>query len=583
MTTPRPEHPRPDFERANWHNLNGAWQFAFDDTDVGKAEKWYQGDHKFPQTIIVPFCYQSERSGIADTSRHDTVWYRRMFVLPDSFYGRRVMLRFGAVDHTTDVWVNGQYCGCHVGGYTSFFFDISDLLTSGENTIAVRAHDDGEATDQLRGKQRWMDKSFGCWYTPCAGIWQTVWLEAVPALHLQKVKMTPDADEGMLRCEAYLSRKPEGQTLAVEITFGGALVASATFKALERVMCFDIDLSSSQAEWKYHLWEPEAPNLYDITFTLGGDYVKSYFGLRKVSVRGNRVLLNNRPLYQRLILDQGYYDGGLLTAPDDQDFARDLEMIRALGFNGLRKHQKVEDPRFLYWCDKLGILVWAEMGSAYSFNDLMMTENTRQWQEAIGRDYNHPSIIVWTLLNESWGIPHILSDARQQAHSMALYYQAKAYDPTRLVVSNDGWEHTVSDIITFHDYTQDGKLLAKRIATLQNIVEGPIASVGNSLGYKYTLANGFAYGGQPLLLSECCGTAFAGTAGWGYGQGVASEEEYLERHRSLIGAIYSAEHLSGFCVTQFTDVEQEVNGIVTMDRRPKVDVDAFSRIIRGEV
>lgn len=578
---PRPEYPRPDFERSIWENLNGTWAFAYDDGNDGLAQKWYQG-REFPMAITVPFCYQSELSGIGDTSRHDVVWYKRRFTLSSAFEGKRTMLRFGAVDHGADVWVNGQHAGRHVGGYGCFSLDITDLLIAGENSLVVRAEDDGGDASQLRGKQAWKDQNFGCWYTPVTGIWQTVWVEAVPALHLVKVKMTPDTQLGMLRCEAYLSRMPQGEMLTCDIGFGGRQVACLSMKALEKVFRFDVDLASSNDEWRLHAWAPEHPNLYDVVFTLGEDEVKSYFGLRSVDTRGNKVLLNDRPIYQRLILDQGYFGGGLLTAGSDQDFIRDIELIRALGFNGLRKHQKTEDPRFLYWCDKLGMLVWAEMGSAYVFNDTMMGLNTEAWREAIDRDYNHPSIIAWTLMNESWGVPKVITEPRQQAHTMALYYQAKAYDPTRLAISNDGWEHTVSDIITFHDYMQDGQKLRQRLADDHAILEEPISSVGDALGSKYVMAEGFEYEGQPLIFSECCGTAFASTPGWGYGKGVGNLAEYMDRYRSLVGAIYSADYLAGFCVTQLTDVQQEVNGIVTMQRQPKVDVAAFAAIIKGE-
>ncbi len=582
MSMPRPEYPRPDFARETWLNLNGDWSFAYDDANAGLAEKWYR-DAAFPMTITVPYCYQSPLSGIGDASRHDVVWYRRAFEVPTPFAGKRVMLRFGAVDHTADVWVNGQHCGRHTGGYTPFSLDITDLVKRGENTLVVRAEDDGEATDQLRGKQRWMDHNYGCWYTPVTGIWQTVWLEAVPALFIEKVRMTPDMETVMLRLEAYLSKKPSGETLTADVSFQGAPVASVSVKAAERVFRFDIDLVSSQTEWKLRHWSPENPSLYDVTFTLGGDRVQSYFGLRKVGTRGNRVFLNERPLYQRLILNQGYYDGGLYTARDDADFVRDIELIKSLGFNGMRIHQKLEDPRLLYWCDRLGMIVWSEMASAYTFDDRMVAENTRAWQEAIERDFNHPSIIAWTLMNESWGIPRVLTDARQQAHATALYNQAKALDPTRLAISNDGWEHTVSDIVTLHDYAQDGGRLAKIMADAVDALEADSLD-GNGLvsGGKHAYAEGHGYAGEPVLLSECCGTAFTGVEGWGYGQGVADVGEYMARYAALIGAVYAEERLCGFCVTQLTDVEQEVNGLLTIGRAPKMDVAAFAKIIRNE-
>lgn len=581
QTIPRPEYPRPDFARAQWLNLNGTWDFAYDDANTGLQQAWYE-QAEFPLQITVPFCYQCPLSGIGDASRHDVIWYRRRFCVPEAFAGQRTMLRFGAVDHTADVWVNGKHCGGHAGGYTPFSLDITDVLTAGENTVVVRVWDDERTDDQLRGKQRAYSENYACWYTPVSGIWQTVWLEAVPALYLDRVKMTPDIEAGMMRCEVYLNQRPAGERLEVCVSFAGKQVANVSVQALNRVFRFDVDLAAGDTPWKLHLWEPDEPNLYDVTFTLGSDQVTSYFGLREIATRDGKVLLNNRPVYQRLILDQGYYAGGLLTAGSDDDFIKDIELARAMGFNGLRMHQKVEDPRFLYWCDKMGMLVWGEMGSAFSFNDDMVEENTRAWQEAIARDYNHPSIIVWTLMNESWGVPHIANNERQQAHTMALYYQTKAYDPTRLAISNDGWEHTVSDILTFHDYRQDGEALTAHLADPDWVRTGPVASVGNALNSKYLMANGFEAADQPILFSECCGTAYANDEGWGYGGGVTDVEGYVQRYRELLAAIYSAKYLTGFCVTQLTDVEQEVNGIATMQRQPKVDPARFAKIILGQ-
>lgn len=581
MSIPRTEHPRPDFRRENWLNLNGPWAFGFDDSDAGVREGWFAKE-TLPLIITVPFCYQSEHSGVEDKSEHPIVWYQRSFALPDAFHQQDVWLRFGAVDENAQCWVNGRYCGEHTGGFTSFEFNITHLLRGGDNTITLRVEDRLDSRDQPRGKQRWLPENFGCWYTPVTGIWQTVWLEARPRLFIEKVKVLPDADTGKLNLEVYLSGAPQGEWFEADVLFDGQPIASVKARAFHRTLNLSADIRSSRHEWGVYLWEPETPHLYDLTYTLGADRVHSYAGLRKIDARDGVVLLNNHPVYQRLILNQGYFDGGLYTAKEDEDYIRDINLIKSLGFNGLRMHQKAEDPRFYYWCDRLGMLVWGEMGSPYQFNDRMMDKNTQSWQEIIARDFNHPSIIVWTMMNESWGIPGVLLDKQQQAHATALYYMAKAYDPTRLVISNDGWEHTQSDIITFHDYMQDGEELAKKIADPHEMMKKPVASIGNSLGYKFLFAQGFGYQNQPILFSECCGTAFSYEQGWGYGEGVKTQEEFLERYQSLVSAIYSAKYLAGFCVTQFTDVGQEINGILRLNRQPKVDAEKFAQIIRGE-
>jgi len=327
---------------------------------------------------------------------------------------------------------------------------------------------------------------------------------------------------------------------------------------------------------------PERAQRHSFELEDGGrptDLVSSYFGMRKVSVKNGKVMLNNQPYYQKLVLDQGYFEGGLLTAGHDEDFVRDIRLTKAFGFNGVRKHQKAEDPRYLYWADKLGLLVWGEMGSPFAFTEEMTVWNADEWRRIVERDYNHPSIVAWTLMNESWGIPQVLTDPAQQHHTEALYHMVKAIDSTRLVISNDGWEHTASDLVTFHDYTQDGAVLAEKLRRKEAILEEPVCSIGNALGAKFLFAEGYAYAGQPILLSECCGVAFETEGGWGYGKNVTTEADFLARYAEIVGAIRSTTYLAGFCATQLTDVEQEVNGLLTIDRKPKVDPQRFNAII----
>jgi beta-galactosidase/beta-glucuronidase len=584
---PRPEYPRPDFERSEWLNLNGEWDFEFDDNNVGEKNKWYMGS-EFSKRILVPFCYQSPLSGLGDKTIHDYVWYKRNFDLPANFIDKQVILNFGAVDYYAKVWVNGYFVGAHKGGYTPFKFDITNFAKEKDNTIVVKVEDNSRNESQLRGKQTWTEENFGCWYTRVTGIWQTVWLQAVSELNIERIKMTPDVDKKSVKFEVFINGNPRDCDLNTVVTFNGHNIAKSIGQVQNNIHSFTLDISSDYFEWKLAIWHPDYPNLYDVSFELSKegkvlDAVKSYFGMRKISTKGGKILLNNHPIYQRLILDQGYFDGGLLTAGSDEEYIKDIKLIKELGFNGVRKHQKVEDPRFLYWADKLGLLVWGEMASAYEFNDTMISDNMQEWQQTIARDYNHPSIIVWTLMNESWGVPSIMVDKKQQYHTASLYYMVKSYDDTRLAVSNDGWEHTFSDIATFHDYTQDGELLGKKISSKERTTNEAICSIGNMLGAKYLYAEGYEYNGEPVIISECCGVAFDTQAGWGYGKSVHTKEEFLQRYRELLKAVYDADYIVGFCVTQLTDVEQEVNGILTMDRTSKVDIAEFSKIIRNDM
>lgn len=581
FSIPRPEYPRPDFERNVWFNLNGEWDFEFDDENMGEKNRWYEKG-EFTKKITVPFCYQSKLSKVEEKGIHDYVWYKRKFDLPENFNRERIVINFGAVDYVAKVWINGHFLGSHRGGYTPFKFDITDFVNEKDNLIIVKIEDESFNESQLRGKQTWKEDNFGCWYTRVTGIWQTVWLEAVNSVNIERVKITPDVDNRTVNFEVFFNGNAAGYDLNTDITFNGVKIAAAKSEVQRNIHSFSLSMLSDHFEWKVALWHPDSPNLYDVNFQLLNndvvvDEVKSYFGMRKVSAKGGKVLLNNQPIYQRLILDQGYYDGGILTAASDEDYIRDIKLIKELGFNGVRKHQKVEDPRFLYWADKLGLLVWGEMGSAYLFNDTMILDNTYEWQHTVLRDYNHPSIIAWTLMNESWGIPNILIDKKQQYHTASLYFTVKALDNTRLAISNDGWEHTYSDLATFHDYTQDGELLAKKISSKEMVANEAICASGQ----KYLFAEGYKYSNQPILISECCGVAFDTQGGWGYGKSVKSSEEYLNRYRDLMKAIYDTDYLVGFCITQFTDVEQEVNGILKMDRTAKIDIAEFSKIIRN--
>lgn len=577
QSIPRPEYPRPNLKRDLWMNLNGEWDFEFDDENVGEIEKWYK-DKAFSRKIVVPFCFQSKLSGIHTNDFHDYVWYKRSFSIPEEFRNKRVLLNFGAVDYYAKVWVNGEMVGDHIGGSTPFSFDITSFLCEGSNTIVVRAEDSSTECRQPRGKQSWMKENFGCWYERTTGIWQTVWLEAVSQSYIEKVRLTPDLDNDELAVEAEIKGSVEGLRLNTRISFKG-LEVDLTEKTISRSrVSFVSNVRSDSMEWKVARWTPEHPNLYDIEFSLIDDEgncidrVESYFGMRKVSCKGNKFLLNNVPYYQKLILDQGYFPDSLLTPPSEEAIKKDIRYTKEFGYNGARKHQKVEDPIYLYWCDKMGLLVWGEMASPYEYDETMVKANMTEWMEVVERDYNHPCIIAWTLMNESWGIPDILTDYRQQQHTLALYHMVKSLDSTRLVISNDGWEHTMSDITTIHDYVEDGEVFAERYKDINEVMNGAPNK------HKHIFANGYGYEGQPVLLSEYGGIAFEKDEGWGYGNKVKDEESFLERFEKITRAIARPGYFVGYCYTQLTDVQQEENGLLTFDRKPKIAPEKIKRI-----
>lgn len=588
---PRPEYPRPQFVRDKWLNLNGPWEFAFDDDDVGESQEWHKRpDAPFDRTIIVPFAYQSSLSGIGSKEVHEIVWYRRAFELPDEGRPVRWLLHFGAVDYAAKVWVNGHYIGSHEGGHTPFTFDVTQWVRPGQNTVVVRAEDDMNDLELPRGKQYWKTTSEGIWYTPTTGIWQTVWLEPVSSTHLHSLKMTPDVDRDELHLEVEVMGADDDTQVEVAISFEGHTFIQDTFSVTgaalgpskTRRIRRSIPINYGGHSFQYAAyWSPDHPHLYDIELKVKSrsgelfDKVTSYFGMRKIHTENGRVYLNNRPLYMRLVLDQGYWPDGILTAPSDEALKKDIELAKEMGFNGARKHQKVEDPRYLYWADKLGFLVWGEMANAYQYSPAYAAKFTREWIEVVERDYNHPSIICWVPINESWGVTNMEGDPRQRDHATAMYYLTKSLDPTRLVISNDGWEHTVSDLLTIHDYDQDHRRFYQRWSDVARAI-ATIRPGGRRPMWNDLLD-------RPVLITEYGGVAYKASdwEGWGYA-GVDSPEALLNSYANLTGAIYACKEVQGFCYTQLTDVEQEINGLLTFDRRPKVPLEKIREITLGK-
>jgi beta-galactosidase/beta-glucuronidase len=585
---PRPEYPRPQFRREGWTNLNGEWAFAFDDSDAGLADGWQSitpeelrtDGSPFDRQIVVPFCYQSKHSGIGETAFHDVVWYARTFDYP-SLGDERLLLHFGAVDYRATVWVNGGRVASHEGGHTPFSADVTHALTAGENVLVVRAEDPSRDVTIPRGKQYWKEKTEGIFYTRTTGIWQTVWLEPVNRSRIDTLRFTPDVDTASIDVEVSIEAIEREMSLRATVELDGEQVLEDTISVRSSLVERSLPLlrrgeapdTPHLADWPGPaLWSPEHPTLYDLRLELLDpdgevlDSVESYFGMRKIEVKDGKVLLNDRPLYQRLVLDQGYFPEGILTAPTDEDLRRDVELAKEMGFNGARKHQKVEDPRWLFWADTLGFLVWGEMANAYQYSTGYVRRMTAEWQEAVMRDYNHPCIVAWVPMNESWGVPDLASDRSQTEHLLALYHLTRSLDPTRPVVSNDGWEHAITDLCTIHDY-RDAEALARSYTTPESAVAAEPAN-------RPVYVPGYAYRGEPILITEFGGIAFSaevsGAEGWGYSI-VADADEFLERYESIVEALLRSSSVQGFCYTQLTDVEQEINGLLTYDRNPKVD------------
>src|SRR5262245_8686462 len=574
---PRAEHPRPDLARTDWQTLNGSWEFEFDDADKGQTERWHAGNRKFSKKILVPYCFQSKLSGIGDPAFHDVVWYRRALQVPDTWRSRRVMLHFGAVDYEATVWVNGDFAGSHRGGHVSFSLDITDHLKSGGNSLVMRVSDPSTDRTIPRGKQYWREKSERIWYTRTTGIWQPVWLEAVDVVHVKKLRITPDVDRSQVGIEILVSRLATDSKLRLTARKDGTVQARSEIDLTQTRTAATLTLENQQ------LWSPERPNLYDLSIeVLSGskvlDKVDSYFGQRKVSAHAGKFYLNNAPYYLKLVLDQGYWPDSLLTPPTDEAIQYDIKMTKAFGLNGARKHQKVEDPRWLYWCDRMGFIVWGEMANAYDFSEEYVERFSQEWQEVIARDYNHPSIVAWVPINESWGARQILTSVVQQEHVKSLFHLTRSLDQSRLVVDNDGWEHTdETDLFTLHDYARTGAEMAAKYKILET---DPMLVPRNG---REALAFGHKYNGTPFMMTEFGGIAYrVGTPlaenEWGYSGIEPTKEKMLDRLRGLIKALRANTRFSGYCYTQLTDVEQEINGLMTYDRKPKASPEEFAEI-----
>lgn len=546
----REEHPNPQFLRNEWINLNGEWDFDLDLSKTGIERRVFEKD-SLPKKIEVPFCPESSLSKVEYKDFIDAVWYMKKFTLPESWTkSGKVFIHFGAVDFSSVLYINKKEAGRHTGGYTHFKFDITDFINEGENTIALYVEDDTRSGFQPSGKQSDRFASYGCFYTRTTGIWQTVYLEHTPDKYIESFELFPDAKNGAVTFK--VRTKGEGE-LKIKAEYEGKSEGETAILSDGFVTC------TLQLSEKY-LWELGNGRLYNLTLTFGEDEVKSYFGLRDVRMDGKRFLLNGKSVFQRLVLDQGFYPDGIYTAKSEEDMIKDIKLSMDAGFNGARLHEKVFEPRFLYHCDKMGYMVWGEYPNwGFDHTDITyLYEFAKEWREALLYSINHPSIIGWCPFNETWD-----RDGRRQSDEMIkeIYYMTKALDPTRPVIDSSGVYHTVTDIYDIHDYEQDPEAFASHY---KETAEGKVID---------TLAGGRQeYRGGPLFVSEYGGIGLCIKDGWSYGQSAADVDEYLNRYEKLTKTLLDNPDIMGFCYTQLYDVEQEVNGIYTYERQPKCDI-----------
>lgn len=596
-------YPRPVMCRPQWAGLDGTWGFAQDDADEGQQARWFApgGADRFTRSIVVPYPPESAASQIGDVGFHRVVWYRRTVehrVLvpagtePDS----RVLIHFGAVDYRARVWCDGQLVAEHVGGQTPFTADVTDALSPdvGEHVLVVRAEDDPADLAQPRGKQDWQDRPHGIWYERTTGIWQSVWSETVPADHLVDLAWTPDPSAGVVRSIITLASCPSGELL-LDLVFrlGDEVLAEQSVVVRDRDTAVEVTIAALRngQDRARLLWTPEHPTLVDIDVILRDRYtghqldaVTSYTGLRSVGVGRGAFQLNEQPYYLRAVLNQGYRPDTHWASTGSEQLRGEVAIIKAMGFNTVRAHQKAEDPRFLYWADRLGLLVWAETAAAYEFSPRAIEMLVAEWLELVRRDRSHPAVVAWVPLNESWGVQDIATNPAAQQYAQALASLTRALDPSRPVISNDGWEHVDSDILGLHDYTTDPEMLRTRYADKQVLIRDFQVGTG-AQGRRPTLRErqlqAFLSGDVPLMITEFGGVSLATDHdAWGYTE-VNSDSEYATLLLHLFQALRSSPVVAGFCYTQLLDTGQETNGLLFTDGTPKLPIPALHHIVTG--
>lgn len=587
-TAPTPaDHPRPTMVRDGWSLLEGHVGFAFDDADEGLGQSWFtaslDADGPFDRTIRLPFPPESRASGIGDTGFHPVVWYRlrvdaALLTSLGHAPGRRLLLHFGAVDHDAIVWVDGVEAGSHEGGQSAFTVDITDCLSAAdEHGIVVRAHDDPTDRTQPRGKQDWQLRPHDIWYERSTGIWRPVWLESVPEVHISQLSWQVSLHEGWATALVELNRDPR-RPIQMSVTISAGAKPIATTRATLKDRAGRVRVSIPHARrWA---WAPDNPQLLDATIVLGDDQVSSYVGLRDVSTHAGGLAINGRPIYLRQVLEQCYWPESLYTPPDVAALDRELTLVSELGFNALRVHQQTPDPRLLWRADRAGLLVFAEIGNAMDYSPRAARRLRKEWSDTVMTARSHPSIVCWVPINESWGVPGIAHDAEQAAFAAAMAALTRHLDPTRPALSNDGWQHVDSDLITIHDYesraiVMRGRYRRRAVARLRTPGEVGPAS-------RFIVIGDHQRANVAVLLDECGGVSFAPGShsrpgGWGYSS-VRSARAFRRRLGALVSAIRDSDVLGGFCWTQLTDTAQETNGLCDEQRRPKLAPEQFREI-----
>lgn len=580
-------YPRPQFRRKTWWSFNGEWEFALDPDGTWQLPSEVEWNAR----IRVPFSPETPASGIGNSGFYRVCWYGRQIATPGCAGGERLLLHFGAVDYHATVWIGDTCLGSHQGGYTPFSFDITDLVDGGDECrVTVRAEDDPHDLAKPRGKQDWQLDPHSIWYPRTTGIWQTVWLEKAPASRVGQLAFTPDLAGWEIGIGAWLhGDRRDDLRLGIRMRSRGTLLAADSYLVVagevhRRIALSDPGIDDSRNEL---LWSPHSPNLIDVQVELWGergeliDQIDSYTALRAAAVQGDRFVLNNRPYVLRMVLDQGHWPDTGATASDDAALQRDIVLAKRMGFNGVRKHQKIEEPRYLYWADRLGLAVWEEMPSAYRFTHASVERVSHEWFAAITRDFSHPCIIAWVPVNESWGVPNLTDSPRERHYVQALYHLTRTLDPTRPVIGNDGWESIATDIVGIHDYDENPERIARRYRADEVL---PRLFKRERPGGRLLVLDDRQHADQPLMLTEFGGLALrsAGSGTWGYTV-CATPEEFAGKYRDLLAVVRNLGLICGFCYTQFADTYQEANGLLYADRTPKFPIEQIAEATAGRM
>ncbi len=575
------EYPRPRFVRESFISLNGEWDFDFDDDNIGEQEKFYRS-HSFSKKIIVPFAYQTKSSGICDTTRHDNIWYKRSFNYK-KVKNKRLIINFEGADYECKVWINSCLVGSHKGGYARFSFDISDYVFDGKNDIVVKCQDSYSLLTP-RGKQRYVKDNISCFYTDTTGIWKTVWLEEVGNSYIKNINSSCTYKNHSITFDYSIANFQQGLSLKAFITYQGDNVACVSSDLYADYGEMTVDVTVKSRVLNIKPWTAgRCDQFYDVEFYLYKnnqqiDKVGSYTALIDYRSVGNSVQINYLPnTYFKMVLDQGYFPDSDMTPKNDDEILQDVLLMKEMGFNGVRKHQKIEDERFYYFCDMVGLYFWLEMPAVYDFNLDSANNVMREWGEIVCQHKGYISLMAYVPINEGWGVLQVVENERMQHFVNGLYSMTKTLDNTRFVISNDGWEHTKSDIVTLHNYTQNPKNISLAYEDMDKFMSG------DYVADRYTrtaFADGYRYDCEPIMISEYAGIAFDKDkeSGWGYGTLVANEDEYFERLRDITQAIVNLDSVCGYCVTQLTDVMQEKNGLLDVNRKPKIEISKIKQI-----